>query len=88
MQLRIATCDELPFLRQMLFEAAYWRPDSPRPSLEEGLANSELGKILADWGRDGDLAVIVHDGQRDTGAAWLRFWTEANQPERGSGRID
>lgn len=62
----------------MLFEAAYWRPDATRPTLEQGLANPEIAKILADWGRDGDLAVIADDGQRNTGAAWLRFWTEAN----------
>jgi ribosomal protein S18 acetylase RimI-like enzyme len=62
----------------MLFEAAYWRPETPRPQLEEGLSDPDLAKILADWGRDGDLAVIAHDTDKDLGAAWLRFWTDAN----------
>ncbi len=75
-QLRLATPNDLPFLRKMLFEAAYWRPETPRPDLEEGLSDPELVKILSDWGREGDLAVIANKGGTDLGAAWSRFWTQ------------
>jgi len=38
-EFRIAhPADLLPFLKRMLFEAANWRPDQPRPSMDEGLA--------------------------------------------------
>ena len=68
--------DDTPFLREMLFEATYWRATQPRPSLEEGLARPELTKVFADWGRPGDLAMIATDGSGDRiGAAWMRLWT-------------
>lgn len=63
----------------MLFEAAYRRPDTPQPSLREGLANPAIDKLLDGWGRAGDLAVIAHRKVNvPFGAAWLRFWTESN----------
>jgi len=66
---------DLPFLREMLFEAAFWRPDQERPSLEEGLEREDLSFLLDDWGRQGDAAVIAleQDGC-PIGAAWCRFW--------------
>src|SRR4051812_29627095 len=68
--------DDAQFLREMLFEAAYWRPNKPRPSLEEGLARPDLAKVLAHWGRTGDLAMVATDGSGDRiGAAWMRLWT-------------
>ena len=60
----------------MLFEAAYWRPEIERPSLDEGLADPELAKLLTHWGRDGDTAVIADDDGAPIGAAWYRFWTD------------
>jgi hypothetical protein len=35
--LRLAKQDDLPFLREMMFEAAHWDPAKPRPAIE-GLA--------------------------------------------------
>jgi ribosomal-protein-alanine N-acetyltransferase len=69
------TLKDLPFLQEMLFEAAYWRPDHQRPSLEAGLARPDLVYLLKGWGRQGDTAVIAitGDGQQ-AGAAWYRFW--------------
>src|SRR5450432_1616626 len=68
--------DDAPFLREMLFEAAHWRPNKPRPSLEEGLARPDLAKVLAGWGRPGDLGMVATDGQGERiGAAWMRLWT-------------
>ena len=74
-KVRPGTPDDLPFLREMLFEAAYWRPDQERPGLEVGLARPDLVYLLADWGRAGDAAVIAYTVENEpVGAAWYRFW--------------
>jgi ribosomal protein S18 acetylase RimI-like enzyme len=74
-KIRPGVLDDLPFLKEMLFEAAYWRPNQARPSLEAGLARPDLAYLLADWGREGDTAVIAFtDNKQQIGAAWYRFW--------------
>jgi len=84
--IRRARSDDAAFLREMLFEAVYWRPGKPRPSLEEGLAVPELAKVLAGWGRRGDLAMIATDGHGERiGAAWMRLWT---RDDHGNGFVD
>lgn len=93
--IRRARSDDAQFLREMLFEAAYWRSTRPRPSLEEGLADPALAKILDGWGRPGDLAMIATDGHGERiGASWMRLWTtdnhsfgfiDARTPELGIG---
>ena len=65
-------------MREMLMEAAYWRVDATRPPIDEALADPELSKLLADWGREGDVGVIAVDDAIPVGAAWYRFWTEDN----------
>jgi len=73
--IRRGTPDDLPFLREMLFEAAYWRPGQQRPTLEAGLARPDLVYLLEDWGRDGDeAAMAVTETGETVGAAWYRFW--------------
>ena len=76
---RLGTADDLPFLREMLFEAAYWRTDwglnQERPSLDEGLSRPDLAYLLEDWGRKGDTAfVAITNNQQSVGGAWYRFW--------------
>lgn len=67
--------DDTQFLREMAFEAVYWRPSAARPALEEGLAQPELVRALAGWGRPGDLALMATDGGGERiGAAWMRLW--------------
>lgn len=75
-KIRLATQADLPFLREMLYEAVCWRPHQPRLPLEEVLAEPELAKLLRGWGRKGDTAVVAEweDGT-PIGAAWYRFWT-------------
>lgn len=74
--LRPGTPDDLPFLREMLFEAAYWRPEVERPSIEDGLARPDIAYLLEDWGSVGDTALIaIANGVQSVGAAWYRFWT-------------
>lgn len=78
-RIRNHTAEDIPFLKEMLFEAAYWRPETKRPSLKEGLSHPELRKILSEWGRSGDTAIITETvtGEK-IGAAWYRFWTNQN----------
>lgn len=78
-KIRLASQADLPFLREMLYEAVCWRPHQPRPPIEEVLAEPELAKLLSGWGRKGDTAVVAEwkDGAR-VGAAWYRFWTAEN----------
>jgi len=75
---RTAQPSDLPFIRKMLYEAAFWRPGQTRPPIESALAAPELAKLLADWGKQGDMGVIAIDDTMQTGAAWYRFWTDDN----------
>ena len=70
---------DLPFLQQMLYEAVFWRAGVNRPSFQEGLAYPDVRKSLADWGkRTGDIAVVAQVHSIPVGAAWYRYWTDAN----------
>jgi ribosomal protein S18 acetylase RimI-like enzyme len=78
-RIRLAEAKDLPFLREMLFEAGFWRPGGERPPLAEALARPDLAKLLAGWGRHGDTGVIAEDAAaRPVGAAWYRFWSDAD----------
>ena len=79
--LRVATYDDLPFLREMLYEAVYWRSISQKnnPPFDEGLAAPGVGNALDDWGeREGDTAIIAVLDSVPVGAAWYRFYTASN----------
>ncbi len=78
MKLRASKPTDLPFLEQMLFEAFFWHPEQPRPEMTEFFKKPEFAKLLADWGRPGDRAVIAEVGSAPGGAAWFRFGTEAD----------
>jgi RimJ/RimL family protein N-acetyltransferase len=72
-RLRPATPTDAPILRAMLYEAAFWNPATPRPDIDEALADPHLSRYIHGWGRDGDLAVIALDrAGQPAGAAWLR----------------
>jgi ribosomal protein S18 acetylase RimI-like enzyme len=79
---------DLPFVRAMLYEAAFWRPvavGAPRPSLDEAIASPDLARYLAAWGRPGDRALLAWHGDRRLGAVWYRlFLTD----EPGYGFVD
>jgi len=75
-QLSAAEPADYPFLREMLYEAVFWRERADKPTFEEALALPYVGKELADWGkRDGDAAVIARIDSTPVGASWYRFWT-------------
>ena len=70
---------DIPFLREMLYEAVFWRAGANKPSFEEGLAYPEVSNALVDWGeRDGDIAIIALVDSIPAGAAWYRFYTDEN----------
>jgi len=75
-RIRVGNSGDLPFLRAMLYEAAYWDLGKNRPSHSEGLARPDLVYLLQQWGRPGDCAVVAQspDNAR-LGAAWYRLWT-------------
>jgi GNAT superfamily N-acetyltransferase len=78
MKIRIGMQKDLPFLEQMLFDAFFWHPIQARPELQEFMQHPEFRKLLSDWGRAGDKAVIAEEGETPIGAAWYRLWTEEN----------
>ena len=95
-RVRAGLAEDLPFLREMLYEAAYWRPEVPRPPLTEVLYDPAIAKYIEGWGRKGDAAVIAMDskGERRIGAAWYRLmpkedpgygFVDAQTPEVGVG---
>ena len=77
--IRRGTASDVPFLRRMLYEAAYWRPDRPPSSVEEALEDSRLSRYIAGWGRPGDTAVVALDDEgQPIGAAWYRLFSPAD----------
>ena len=69
----------MQFMREMLYEAVFWRPNPKKPALEEGLADAGVRNALVDWGqRDGDAAVVALLDSTPAGAAWYRFYTDDN----------
>lgn len=69
----------MQFMREMLYEAVFWRPNPKKPALEEGLADPGARNALVDWGqRDGDAAVVALLDSTPAGAAWYRFYTDDN----------
>ncbi|MEK7730199.1 MAG: GNAT family N-acetyltransferase [candidate division KSB1 bacterium] len=78
MIIRIGTHNDLPFLEHMLFEAFFWNPDYPRPEVQKFMQHPEFRKLLSDWGRVGDKAVIAEENETPIGAAWYRLWTAEN----------
>jgi ribosomal protein S18 acetylase RimI-like enzyme len=84
-ELRLAEPDDLPFLRTMLYEAAFWRPGRTRPPLERALAEPRLARYLEGWRRPDDFGVVAVDAAKPIGATWARSFT-AGAP--GYGFVD
>jgi len=76
MKIRDAKRSDLPFLRKMLFEAFHWNPDQERPQFQVFIENPEFSRLLEDWGRDGDEALIAEISSMPIGAAWYRQWSQ------------
>jgi len=66
------------FLREMLFEAVYWR-SQVKPDIETALLNKGVKEAIDNFGqRQGDKC-FVESGLELEGAAWYRFYDEKNQ---------
>jgi ribosomal protein S18 acetylase RimI-like enzyme len=66
--IRRGSAQDMPFLRDMLRHAYYWRWGDPET------ADLPLTRYFAGWGRPGDAAVIAIDVFQPVGAAWYRLF--------------
>jgi ribosomal protein S18 acetylase RimI-like enzyme len=70
---------DVPFMRDMLRHAYYWRWADPE------LADLPVGRYVEQWGRKGDAALIEIERFQPVGAAWYRLFA-ADEP--GYGFVD
>jgi GNAT superfamily N-acetyltransferase len=70
---------DVPFMRDMLRHAYYWRWADPE------LEDLPVGRYVDRWGRDGDTALVLIERFRPVGAAWYRLF-KASEP--GYGFVD
>jgi len=67
------------FLDDMLYEAITVPQGQPKISKEDASNIPELQKYTANWGREGDVGLIVEDEQHTPlGACWLRLHPASN----------
>jgi ribosomal protein S18 acetylase RimI-like enzyme len=59
---------DIPFLRDMLHHAYYWRESDPE-------ASEPVARYVANFGRGGDAAMIAIEDHKRVGAAWYRLFT-------------
>jgi GNAT superfamily N-acetyltransferase len=85
LEIRSLAEPDLPFLREMLYEALMWRPDAERYPIDFVLAHPEVTRYHEGWGRAGDVGLVAADGTERLGAAWYRLFTEA---DHGEGYVD
>ncbi len=77
--------DDVRFIREMLYEAAVWRPKDPRPAVDVVFSNPAITRYIEGWGRPGNYGVIAESKNgAPLGAAWYRLFT---QDEHGYGFI-
>lgn len=83
--LRDLTAADGAFQAEMLYTAAFWRPDGERPSIDLVLARRDASRYLADWGRNGDIGIVADRDGEPLGAAWCRLFTD---DDHGDGFVD
>lgn len=83
---RTATADDAAFLEDMLVEAANW-PSHPGRSRTETLSDPAIAHYIDGWPQTTDMGIAVEENKRPVGAAWLRYFTEAD-PAYGFVRAD
>jgi ribosomal protein S18 acetylase RimI-like enzyme len=76
---------DLPFVREMLYEAAFWRDTSDAPPIDEALSQPGLAVYLEGWGRPGDAGLIARVRGAPVGAVWVRRFRD---DDHGYGYID
>ena len=70
---------DVPFLRDMLHHAYYWRENHPE------MEDLPVARYVSGWGRPGDASVIAIEGHFPVGAAWYRLFKSSDP---GYGFID
>jgi ribosomal protein S18 acetylase RimI-like enzyme len=83
--IRDVTNDDIPFLQEMLYAAAFWRPEGGPLSFEAAMAHPYFQLYYAGWGRAADVGVIAQEGDNRIGACWYRLFTDESH---GEGYID
>jgi ribosomal protein S18 acetylase RimI-like enzyme len=78
--IRQAGPQDVPFLRDMLRHAYYWRVSTLTEAGEP-----PLQRYIERWGRPGDTALIAIQDFQPVGAAWYRLFKEDNP---GYGFVD
>jgi ribosomal protein S18 acetylase RimI-like enzyme len=59
----------------MLYEAAYWRPDGPKPPRLKALGDPARARYVDGWGRPGDAGIVaLAESGEPVGAAWYRLF--------------
>ena len=70
---------DVPFLRDMLHHAYYWRENAPE------MEDLPVSRYVLGWGRRGDASVVAIEDAWPVGAAWYRLFT---RDRRGYGFVD
>jgi ribosomal protein S18 acetylase RimI-like enzyme len=83
--LRLADAPDRPFLKQMLAVAFDWRGDAPPEVLETIMGRPDIAHYVEDWPRDREAGLLAEAADTAVGAAWWRFFTEADP---GYGFVD
>lgn len=76
---------DMPFVRVMLYEAAFWRNRPAAPPRDEALQQPGLARYVDAWGRPGDRGLVARISGAPAGAVWVRLFSE---DEPGYGYVD
>ena len=77
--------DDLPFVRAMLYEAAFWREPPDPPPIDQALRQPALAVYVDGWGRPGDQGLIARLAEEPAGAVWVRRFDDH---DHGYGYLD